>query len=178
MRQVYVGISLAQAHLVKHALESEGLNPEVRGENLVSSMGALPVTTDTQPSVWVDDDQVEQAAAVVQEFLHGEAAPGEVAEEAESDEAHLDEAPHEVLGELFLAADRLRQDPRRGEQLEVVQQLARVVVETRAPYGIETTTWANLRSLSTAIATASDESDEDQVRESAARLRDLLRDLV
>lgn len=177
MQRVFVAPNLAQAHLVKHALEEEGLHPEVRGENLMSSTGALPVTDDTQPSVWVDDDVADDAAAIVQSLL----AAGLDADEAEGgpgEEAAADEAPASVLGDLFDAADRLRRDPRRGEQLEVVQQLAPVVASTSPPYGIDDTAWADIRSLTTAVVSAQEGGDDDQLREAAERLRDLLRDLV
>ena len=177
MQRVFVAPNLAQAHLVKHALEQEGLAPEVRGENLVSSMGLIPVTGDTQPSVWVEDAVADDAAAIVQNLL-AEGLDAEGDGQGEADEAPANEAPGELLGELFEATDRLRRDPRRGEARHVIQQLSPVVDASSPPYGVEQTTWADVRSLTTAISSAQDTDDEEQLREAAERLWGILRQLV
>lgn len=66
----------AEAWLVKHALAQEGIAAEVRGENLSTLAGAIPVR-DAQPTVWVaasDRDAAERVLARLQgpELVHPE----------------------------------------------------------------------------------------------------------
>ena len=75
MKKVFVARHLAEAHLVKGLLESEGIGAEVHGEDLASVRGAVPVTPDTSPSVWIiEESQAEEAAALIERYEAGTAA--------------------------------------------------------------------------------------------------------
>ena len=61
MKRVYVSRNLSEAHIVCGMLNGAGIAAQVRGHYLAGGYGELPITSDTLPSVWIDDD--EQAAA-------------------------------------------------------------------------------------------------------------------
>ena len=56
MKCVYTAHNPTEAHLVKGLLEAEGIETVVRGEHLFPLRGIIPVTADTNPSVWVVND--------------------------------------------------------------------------------------------------------------------------
>ena len=68
MKCVYTAHNPIDAHLVKGLLEAEGIETVVRGEHLFPLRGIIPVTADTNPSVWVvndaDFDQARSTATV------------------------------------------------------------------------------------------------------------------
>jgi hypothetical protein len=68
MKQVYVAPNPAEAHLVRGLLESRGIHAEVRGEALWGTRGETPLTPDTLPTVWVDDNQAPEAARIVEDY--------------------------------------------------------------------------------------------------------------
>ena len=66
MKKVFVASHPTEAHLVKGLLDSREIPAIVRGESLFGVRGEAPVTPDTLPSVWVNnDDQAEEAVAAV-----------------------------------------------------------------------------------------------------------------
>jgi hypothetical protein len=72
MKKVYIAKHLTEAHLIKGLLESYSIFCEVRGEVLFGVRGEVPMTTDTLPSVWVnDDDDFEKARAIVTDYDKG-----------------------------------------------------------------------------------------------------------
>ncbi|HMQ29564.1 MAG TPA: DUF2007 domain-containing protein [Chloroflexaceae bacterium] len=73
MKRVYSSPSPAQAHLVQGYLEQAGVKGIVQGGELGGLLGALP-TTETYSSVWVADEAVERAEALVEEFLQSQSA--------------------------------------------------------------------------------------------------------
>ncbi|MCW8808602.1 MAG: DUF2007 domain-containing protein [Rhodanobacter sp.] len=64
MRIVYRAVSLIDAHLVKHALESEQIPVFISGEYLTGAVGQLPAMD--YIAVMVPESAVEAAEAVVQ----------------------------------------------------------------------------------------------------------------
>jgi hypothetical protein len=69
MKQVFVARTPAEAHLVKGVLEARGIRAEVRGEALWGTRGAIPLTPDTLPTVWVLDDlQAPEGVRIVEEY--------------------------------------------------------------------------------------------------------------
>lgn len=56
MKKVFVARHPAEAHLVRGMLEANGIAVLVRGEDLFSVRGEVPVTPDTLPTVWVLDE--------------------------------------------------------------------------------------------------------------------------
>ena len=72
MKQIYIADDPADAHLVAGILDQYGISCDVRGEDLWSARGQLPLTTDTLPTVWIaDDGKYEQAAELVKKFKDG-----------------------------------------------------------------------------------------------------------
>lgn len=63
MRTVYEAAHLIDAHLVKHALEAEGIPAYVRGEALTGGIGELGVFG--LVGVMVPDDAVDAARRVI-----------------------------------------------------------------------------------------------------------------
>lgn len=62
MRAIYNANTIVDAHLVRHALEAEGIDCHVSGGFLSGGMGELPVSGLVQ--VWVSDADVEAALGV------------------------------------------------------------------------------------------------------------------
>ncbi len=56
MKKIYIAGNPVDAHLLKGLLEGENISAEVRGEFLYGVRGELPITPDTCPTVWVQDD--------------------------------------------------------------------------------------------------------------------------
>jgi hypothetical protein len=65
MTQIFVARHPTEAHLIKGVLEAAGIPAEVQGERLFAVRGEVPVTPDTQPTVWVADEQAAAARAVI-----------------------------------------------------------------------------------------------------------------
>jgi hypothetical protein len=62
MKRVYVATTPVDAQFVKAFLESAGIAATVRGEHLFALRGSVPMTDETLPSVWIEeDDDLEQA---------------------------------------------------------------------------------------------------------------------
>jgi hypothetical protein len=57
MQRVYVARNLSEAHIVSGMLNAAGIGAQVRGHYLAGGYGELPITSDTMPSVWIDDSQ-------------------------------------------------------------------------------------------------------------------------
>ena len=69
MKPVYSARDPLEAHLLRAVLESEGIEARVMGEFLYLARGGVPFDNHTEPSVWVTDEDVERARAVVEEFV-------------------------------------------------------------------------------------------------------------
>ena len=57
MQRIFVARNLSEAHIVSGMLNAAGIGAKVRGQYLTSGYGELPITSDTLPSVWIDDDR-------------------------------------------------------------------------------------------------------------------------
>ena len=69
MKQVYIAQDPPDAHLLAGILEEYGISCDIRGEELWAARGALPVSADTQPTVWIqDDNRIEQAEKLVRQY--------------------------------------------------------------------------------------------------------------
>jgi hypothetical protein len=72
MKRVFIARHSAEAHFVRGLLETEGIQAEVRGEDLSGVRGGVPITPDTSPAVWiVEDSEAEQAGALVKRYETG-----------------------------------------------------------------------------------------------------------
>lgn len=73
MLKVFVAQNPVQAHLVQGILEAEGIDAEVRGEALFTTLQGGSAMPATLPTVWIsDDDQAIQARALVERFSGSE----------------------------------------------------------------------------------------------------------
>lgn len=73
MPKVFVAQHHAEAHLVQGLLSSFGIEAEVRGEALFTTVEGAPVIPGAQPEVWVQNlSQVPQATDLVTRFSKGE----------------------------------------------------------------------------------------------------------
>jgi hypothetical protein len=61
MKRVYVAKTPVDAQFVKAFLESAGIASTVRGEHLFALRGGVPMTDETLPSVWIEDEDQERA---------------------------------------------------------------------------------------------------------------------
>ena len=69
MQRVFVARNLSEAHIVSGMLNAAGIGAQVRGQFLAGGYGELPVTSDTAPSVWIDDaTQFGVARTVIAEY--------------------------------------------------------------------------------------------------------------
>src|SRR6188768_1881329 len=57
MKRVYVATTPADAQFAKAFLESAGIAATVRGEHLFALRGSVPMTDETLPSVWIEDEE-------------------------------------------------------------------------------------------------------------------------
>jgi len=88
MKRVYLARNPADAHLAAGALAGEGLAAVVRGEDLWTARGEVPLTPDTGPSVWVVDDRdADRAMAVLAALQQEGGGEGEAWTCAECGEA-------------------------------------------------------------------------------------------
>lgn len=74
MTRIYSTPNGPVAHLVRHALDGEGIAAEVRGETRAAFVGEIP-PIETWIEVWVDEADVAAAAPIVRTFTHEGAAP-------------------------------------------------------------------------------------------------------
>lgn len=72
MVKVYTASGPMQAHIFRDLLAAEGIDAQLRGEELFGMRGELPLTNDTLPSLWVAEADYEQARDLVLAFEEGE----------------------------------------------------------------------------------------------------------
>jgi len=73
MKKVFTAQHHAEAHLVKGLLEVEGIEAEVRGEALFTTVEAASVIPGMQPEVWIlDQAQTPAAMDLVSRYSKGE----------------------------------------------------------------------------------------------------------
>jgi hypothetical protein len=86
----------------------------------------------------------------------------------------------ELLGEVFVAADRLQRDPGDHEGTVSMLDLGHAVDATAVPYGLAPRDWGHLRERVTALCHQLRAStvDEDAVMDAAHELRNALRPYV
>lgn len=170
MRQVQAPRSLSEAHLVRGVLEAAGIASSIHGEELTAGEGARSAVVELRPSVWVAD-----ADAAVE--VLGDQGQGLTDPEAAS-WPETDGRAHEAMAALFVAADRLQRDPRRGDLLDEVRVLAPFVAESAEPFGMAVSTWNEIAILSRSIVDDRAVDGEDEVRDRARALRAFLRPYV
>ena len=110
----------------------------------------------------------------------GAAALDGLTGDVDEDQVAAEEAAADAMSRLFLAADRLSNQPGDPVLVAEVDELAAMVDGTAPPFGVERLAWQRVASLAAAVSTAAEkeEEDEDEVRAAALALRDLLRQYV
>ncbi|MHC4207226.1 MAG: putative signal transducing protein [Planctomycetota bacterium] len=69
MKKVYIAQDPPDAHFVAGILREHGITCEVLGEELWGARGALSVSPDTLPAVWIQDDgRYEQALNLIRQI--------------------------------------------------------------------------------------------------------------
>lgn len=119
--------------------------------------------------VYADDEQA--ADGLIDEVAHPHELP------AEPDDGEPDA---QLLGELFVAADRLQHDAEDHEATVTLLDLARVADGSAAPYGLPAREWDHLRERVTTLADLlrEDKIDADAALSAAVDLRTSLRPYV
>lgn len=86
----------------------------------------------------------------------------------------------ELLGDLFVAADRLQHDGTDNEGTSSMLESGRVVEDAAAPYGMDAPVWEGLQERVAALVDLliEDTIDQDEVRSQAHDLRSALRPFV
>lgn len=129
------------------------------------------------PFEWDEDGDLlvyESDADAVDDLLDGIEFPDELA--AEDDDGL---AASEVLGELFVAADRLMHDAFDHEGVLALTDAARSAAELPVPFGFEPQLWRDIIERSTRLQRRLEDAvDDDAVRAEASELRNLLRSYV
>ncbi len=124
---------------------------------------------------------VEEGELVVHE-ADEEQVDGLVDEILEPDGADTrEEARAELLGELFVAADRLVHHPHDTDARRDLEAGAQEVADHAPPYGVERGWWAGIHERCAAVVArlAEDTGDDDEgAKETATALRDALRPYV
>jgi hypothetical protein len=88
----------------------------------------------------------------------------------------LDDARAEMMGELFVIADRLVHDPLEKDARHDLTAMAAEAVASAPPYGVEKAWWKGIGEQCTGLATMFlGPTEEDTVVEAATALRDALR---
>jgi hypothetical protein len=60
---------VTEAHIVSGMLNAAGITAQVRGHYLAGGYGELPISTDTLPSVWIEDmAQIANARTLISEY--------------------------------------------------------------------------------------------------------------
>ncbi len=71
--KLYIARDAMEAHYLRSVLAAEGIAAAVLGENLSTARGELPLTPDTLPSVWIDDEDMPRAQDLLAAFTSAHA---------------------------------------------------------------------------------------------------------
>jgi hypothetical protein len=120
-----------------------------------------------------DEDRVDEIIDAVEH-------PDELPAEDEDAGPESDEVSAALLGDLFVAADKLQHDPKDHEQAAAVLLASERVSEDAMPYGLAKNDWRHLceRVENLAEALDQDKLDEEAVVTAARDLRTSLRPYV
>ena len=68
MQHVYTARDEMDANFVQGLLRQEGIQAVVQGQALGEVWGTLPLSAESLPSVWVEDEDVARAAPVIEAY--------------------------------------------------------------------------------------------------------------
>lgn len=116
------------------------------------------------------EEHADRVEELIDEIDHPDAL------EAEADD---DDGGAEVLSALYVAADVLKDDPTSAVAVLELLEAAERAAELGPPYGLDGDVWKELQRRSEALADLlGDQAGDDQVRQAAASLREVVRPLV
>jgi len=125
---------------------------------------------------WRGDEVVvpERWADLTEELIDAVDHPDALDLDDEADDGGAD-----LLGNLYVATDVLSGDPTSSGAVIEVLELAPVVADRRAPYGIDGGVWASItEQVGQLAALLEADADDDEVQAVAGSVRGLLRPLV
>lgn len=115
----------------------------------------------------------EQDEETVDTLIDDVESPDALAE-AEDDGVD-DEANYAIMANLYVAADRLKDDPGDLAVAGEFFDAADAARTAEAPFGIDPEVWRRVQELAAEVSTAVEqEADDEQVQGAAQRLRDVL----
>ena len=122
--------------------------------------------------VYADDE------AAVDELFEQVQHPDEL--DAEEDDVPKDTASADLLGDVFVAADRLQHDGEDGEGTATLLNIAVTIDDLEAPYGMGARDWESICAAVGRLADvlAADKLDEEKVTETAREVRAVMRPFV
>ncbi|MGH9038483.1 MAG: hypothetical protein ACRD0O_22225, partial [Acidimicrobiia bacterium] len=128
----------------------------------------VPAEVEEQVDRLLDEVQAEFAGPTPQAALEAEG----------DDEADGGEEAQAAMADLFVAADRLQHEPFDKGIAHDLMDAAAAVGESLPPFGIERPVWRRIQTMATAVVTALEADEDEQVVTGARELRDFLRDFV
>lgn len=67
--KVYSAKNPTQAHILSGLMQSQGIDVEVKGDGLFGLKGEIPMTTETDPYLWLNNPaQYEQARQIIADY--------------------------------------------------------------------------------------------------------------
>jgi len=158
--------------------------PAAERERLVVALDAAGI------GWWWDDDgdlavgaaDEARVDALFDELTGADGGPGGSGPDAPDDTGEEADglAVQEVLSDLFVASDRLLHQPLDGPSVRLLREAAARATGLGLPYGFSAAVWRRIVELAADLSARFEphEIDEDRIREEAAELRTLLRDVV
>lgn len=80
MQQIYSARDDMVANFLKGLLEQEGIVVVIQGQMLEGAWGTMPVTSNSLPSLWVNEADVARATPIVEDYVKRELQHAEVGE--------------------------------------------------------------------------------------------------
>jgi hypothetical protein len=71
MKRIYGARDSTEAEFVKQLLEAEDIPAVVQGSALEAARGDIPFAASSLPSVWVNDEDLDRAMPIIDEFRGG-----------------------------------------------------------------------------------------------------------
>jgi len=133
---------------------------------------SVPHLFDEDGDLVVHETDEEQVELVIEDLL------ARAAEEGMEELEGL--AINSLLSSMFEAADRLRRDVHDGGAVLAAVEHARRLATVATPFGFAAPSWSSLRERCTDLADMleADDSEDDDIRDHAARLSDALRRVI
>ena len=126
---------------------------------------------------WEEDEDLVVAATderAVEALLDELEFPDQLEPVAEGDEID-DDAVYSVMSDLFLTADRLKDDPEDPDRVTDFCNAADAASAAPAPFGIEAQVWTQVQEVALSLRDAIDaDADPDVLSRDARSLRQLL----